>query len=204
LVPGAALGIRAAISSFVHQPVAIQAADRKLRPWVLGLGFVWFLLWLGVVSAPASQKLTLAWDRSVDASVTGYKLYYKETAATNFTAVNVGNTNLHTLPGLGESRTYTFYVTCYNAAGLESDPSNSVGYTVPLAPLTSTAGKDAQGRAVLQLRVEAMAGRQVRLQSSTDLQTWATVVTSAVGQPIDFVVLVASEPKRFYRSVLLN
>ena len=92
------------------------------------------LLALGGGRATA-ESITLAWDPSPDLSVVGYRIYTRALPGTNYTTVDVGNTNVFTLHALSTAATYSFYVTCYNAAGLESDPSNSVEYTLPLPPV---------------------------------------------------------------------
>jgi hypothetical protein len=163
------------------------------------------LLLLSVLPLGAGQKLTLAWDRSVDASVTGYKLYYRELAATNYTQVDVGNTNVCRLSDLLETRTYTFYVTCYNAAGLESDPSNSVSYTVPLAPLRPSIAHGESGPAVLSLSLAAVEGRRVALETSVDVVNWIVLIIGEPGQTVEFrTKIIPSVPTRFYRARLLE
>ena len=88
--------------------------------------------------AQAAQSLTLAWDRSTDATATGYKLYYTDVSNSTTSAINVGNLTSSTVSGLLESRTYSFYVVAYNASGVESVPSNGINYTVPSANTAPT------------------------------------------------------------------
>jgi hypothetical protein len=153
------------------------------------------------VPAGAVQQLMLAWDRSPDTSVTGYKIYYRATTSTNLTSMDAGGATSLTLPALTASVTYTFYVTAYNGAGLESDPSNSVDYTIPMTPASLTQNGQT---GVLRLSVPAVPGKSVGLQSSTNLVNWAVVASASVGQPLTWLVTNrVSIPKQFYRSVAL-
>lgn len=74
--------------------------------------------------------LTLAWDASPDANVTGYNIYYgtnsgiwpsKVNAGTNLTLI-ISNTNFV------NGTTYYFIATAYTVDGVESLPSNEVSY----------------------------------------------------------------------------
>ena len=82
-------------------------------------------------SCLAFSSVTLAWDRSPDPTVTGYYLYYGGRSGTYTNRLSAGSTS-NTVPNLTSGVTYYFVVTAYTAAGLESDPSNEVGYTVPM------------------------------------------------------------------------
>ncbi len=78
-----------------------------------------------------AASVTLAWDPNQEPDVAGYRLYYGTPAGTFDTVVNTGNVTNHTVVDLHPGATYSFYVTCYNTSGLESEPSNVVEYTVP-------------------------------------------------------------------------
>src|SRR2546425_4955998 len=95
---------------------------------LLGLSAL-FLTWSPF--AQATQSVTLAWDRSTDTTVTGYKLYYTDVGTGTTTTITAGNVTSNTVPGLLEARTYAFDVVSYNASGVESVPSNVINYTVP-------------------------------------------------------------------------
>jgi hypothetical protein len=45
--------------------------------------------------------------------------------------LDVGDVTTASISNVIVGQTYSFHATCYNTAGLESDPSNSVEYTVP-------------------------------------------------------------------------
>ena len=79
--------------------------------------------------AESSQSVSLEWDPSADADVTGYRLWYGTSAGAYQQSVEVGNTTSATLPNLADDQTYFIVVTAFNAAGLESEPSNEVSFT---------------------------------------------------------------------------
>jgi hypothetical protein len=152
----------------------------------------------------AGQQVTLAWDPSFDASVTGYKVCYHGTGSTNVTILDVGNTTVCTLTNLCESDTFSFSVTAYNEFGLESDPSNTVDYTVPLGRLDPAWTTDGEGHPVMQFFVNGVEGKSLALQSSTNLVDWATLVTASPGEQISWSVTnCAISAARFYRSLCL-
>jgi hypothetical protein len=69
------------------------------------------------------NSITLAWDASTNATVTGYKLYYG-VASRNYTnSVNAGSSTTATVVGLATGVTYYFAATTYNNANVESDYS---------------------------------------------------------------------------------
>jgi len=84
--------------------------------------------------AVVALSVSLAWDASPDASVTGYKIY-RGTNSGNYNYVtNVGNVTNCTIPLPMENVgyvTYFFAATAYDGSGLESDFSNEVSYTPP-------------------------------------------------------------------------
>jgi hypothetical protein len=88
------------------------------------------LCWVYALQASA---VTLAWQASPDATVTGYKLYYGVASGVYTNSVNVGTNLTCRLTNLVLGVTYYFVVTAYNAAGLESLPSNEVSWFARLA-----------------------------------------------------------------------
>src|SRR5690606_9118553 len=79
--------------------------------------------------AEASQSVTLEWDPSPDADIAGYRLWYGTSTGSYQQSVEVGSTTSATLPNLADDQTYFIVVTAFNAAGLESEPSNEVSFT---------------------------------------------------------------------------
>ena len=84
-------------------------------------------------SVLGGQSVTLAWDANTEPDLAGYIVHYGAASGSYTNAVDVGNTTTATVSNLVESCTYYFAVTAYNTSGLESDPSNEVSYSVPLA-----------------------------------------------------------------------
>ena len=86
--------------------------------------------------APTSlAQITLTWNANPEPDIAGYKVYATDLANTNRTVFNVGSqteASFEPVPG----RSYSFAVTAYNTAGLESDPSSEVRFTAPPDSLT--------------------------------------------------------------------
>ncbi len=79
-----------------------------------------------------AADVTLAWDANPEPDVAGYKIYFGSPAGSFDQVVDAGNTTTTTIPNVTAGATYSFYATCYNTSGLESEPSNIVQYTIPL------------------------------------------------------------------------
>jgi len=77
-------------------------------------------------------SVTLAWDASPDASVTGYRIYYGPVSGGYTNSINVGPPLTMTMTNLTRGSTYFFAATAYDGSGLESAFSNEVAYTPPL------------------------------------------------------------------------
>jgi Bacterial Ig domain/Fibronectin type III domain len=82
-------------------------------------------------SAHATKTLQFAWNPSNDPQVTGYNLSYGTASGNYSQTVNAGPSTSATISGLTDGTTYYFAVRSYNAAGLQSIPSNEVSITVP-------------------------------------------------------------------------
>ena len=82
-------------------------------------------------SNPTSSKIDLNWDASTDNSgtVAGYKIY--DNSDDSLVATVTGSTST-TISGLTSNTSYTFYATAYDAAGNESDPSDTATETTTL------------------------------------------------------------------------
>jgi hypothetical protein len=109
----------------------LQCLD--MASMTLKLGFVSVLLMSAglIPSAYGVQSLTLTWDPSSGADVTGYNIYYGQVGGGFTNAIDVGGALTNTISGLQEAVTYFFFVSAYNSARIESDPSNVVNYSVP-------------------------------------------------------------------------
>ena len=102
--------------------------DVSLRRFV---AVVTLLLFFSFSLARAAQSVTLAWNASPSAGVTGYKVYYGTVAGSPSTSINVGNVTTATVSNLNDATTYFFSVAAYNSAGLESQRSTEISYKTP-------------------------------------------------------------------------
>ncbi len=84
-----------------------------------------------------APSVMLAWDKSPDVSVTGYRLYWGVASRTytNFIALPSASTTNATVSNLARGQRYYFAATALNAVPLESPYSLEVTYdTIPLPP----------------------------------------------------------------------
>jgi len=84
-------------------------------------------LLIGLLSPlQAGQSVSLAWN--AESGVAGYRLHYVTASGTYTQTFDVGDTTTATVSSLTPGSTYYFFVTAYNAAGVESLPSNLVSF----------------------------------------------------------------------------
>ncbi|HMP82706.1 MAG TPA: fibronectin type III domain-containing protein [Verrucomicrobiota bacterium] len=76
-----------------------------------------------------AQSVTLAWEPSPDATVTGYRIYYGDASGVYTNFVDAGNATHCVVGGLAAGADYYFVATAYTASGVESLPSNEVQWT---------------------------------------------------------------------------
>lgn len=91
------------------------------------------LLASSAARAQATSEVTLAWDAPPDPTVIGYRIHYGVTRGFYNYRLDVGNVTQATVYELAEGSTYYFVVKSYNAAWIESEPSDEVSYTVPFS-----------------------------------------------------------------------
>jgi len=104
--------------SWVMQLAAFRAASRPAQ------------------AALPSQSVSLAWDRNAATTDTrtntvGYRLYSGTASGYYSSSADVGKSVKATVSNLVSGSTYYFTVKAYNAAGIESPPSNEISYTAP-------------------------------------------------------------------------
>ena len=86
---------------------------------------------VSVTVANSTGQVTLAWDASVDPSVTGYKVHIGTTSGVYaVSVVDVGNLTTCTIAGLQAGAVYYIVVTGYDQNGNESGFSNEVRATI--------------------------------------------------------------------------
>jgi fibronectin type 3 domain-containing protein len=87
-------------------------------------------LFLFLFAAPCmAADVSLAWDASVTATVTGYKVYFGNESRTYQRPIIIGNQTMYTVTGLQDG-TWYFAVTAFDAYGNESGFSNEVSTVV--------------------------------------------------------------------------
>lgn len=89
-----------------------------------------FLLTVVVHFALQTWAASLAWNANTEPDLAGYRVYYGETN-TSPIKVDVQKQTSYALTNLSAGKTYFFYVTAYNTAALESNPSQTITYSVP-------------------------------------------------------------------------
>lgn len=114
-----------------YQQVSWQVAAAQFAR-MLGRSVMLLCLCAGALRA---ASVTLAWDPNPETDVSGYRVYYGTNGFA--TVVNCGNVTNRTIVDLGPG-TWSFYVTCYNTAGLESEPSQVVQWRAGAPPSSPT------------------------------------------------------------------
>ncbi len=95
--------------------------------------------WLASVLCAAAAEVSFEWDPSPDGSVIGYRLYWQTNApggtwGTNWASVRSEGTNCTaTVSNLVPGMTVRARATAFNAL-LESEPSGTIDYLLPLPP----------------------------------------------------------------------
>lgn len=88
------------------------------------------LLFLHSLTAHGSN-VQFVWQANTESDLAGYRLYCQDLNEPHPTVNAVGKVTTCTATDLVPGRTYDFYLTAYNLAGLESDPSTVVRIAVP-------------------------------------------------------------------------
>ena len=154
------------------------------------------------------ESITLAWDANQEPDVAGYHLYYQELPGGIPVKVDAGTQTQLTLTGLIAGRTYSFFATAYNTAGLESDPSTPLEHTVsipPGAPFILSGTMDQNGVAMVW---SSIPGRSYRVVASSDLASaiWTAASGDLLASGTSLYwqdTTVATNEKRFYKIELL-
>lgn len=127
------------------------------------------------------NTISLAWDKSPDTNVVGYRIYYGDSFGSRQVAATVGNVTNATIDKLIAGQNLFTSVVSYNSIGVESEPSNTV--TNYIFPKVSTR--------VYVIAADATAPNKTNTwQVSRDAVTWhneKTIVTE-VGSQITVLV----------------
>lgn len=140
-------------------------------------------------------SLSLAWERSPDASVVGYRIYWGAASGAYTNSAAVGNVTNATLTGLAIGFPYFFAATAYNSTGEESPYSNETTGTIPWsAPVLSIRP------CIYIIEGTTVPNRTNRVQESNNLTNWQTVMLFVGGTNGFFSMLRTNDaPQRFYR-----
>jgi hypothetical protein len=173
-------------------------------PNALG-SFLFLVLAIHPISAfggTLPNSLTLAWDTSPTANVSGYRVYFGSSSLTYTDNIELGNVTTATISDLPDGPTF-FAIAAISSNGLESGLSSEVCFRPGPAVilLSRTAG------GIPQLTVQTTTGRTQEVQASSNLIDWALIDTVTLGSSgtveiTDSVGLAF--PTRFYRTQLPN
>src|ERR1044071_4190779 len=92
--------------------------------WTKTLLAVLAMLFLSQLFARASQSVSIGWTASPSPDVIGYFVHSGPLDQSSTNVIDVGNVTAVTISNLEEGEAYFFYVTAYNAIGIESAPSD--------------------------------------------------------------------------------
>lgn len=141
------------------------------------------------------KDLHLAWDSNTEPDLAGYRIYlFSGMGLLQIIPTSIPEV---VLPNLVPGQTYSFYVTAFNSEGVESYPSETITYTVPVGITLHQSGSG-----VLQLIASGEPGKTYVIEASSDLRSGEWFVI-AQGQP-DSTGMMAVEDAfsfraRFYR-----
>ena len=93
-----------------------------------------FLMILLTCLSVAAGQVTILWDANPEPDITGYKVYIGTESRNYSETIQVIDGTSVSLDTFVEGITYFCNVTAYNFAGLESDFSEELVFTVPLSP----------------------------------------------------------------------
>ena len=120
-----------------------QRWNRSLLADVVGLTVAFVLMFQFVDSAHA-QSVNLAWDRSSDSTLAGYRVYRSEQSGSYTSPIS--GTSAVTTPAFTDStvqsgHTYYYVVAAVNTSGVQSSYSNEVQAAIasPASPTANTA-----------------------------------------------------------------
>lgn len=148
----------------------------RRRAYLPGLGLAILAALVGLAVAQV-RGAVLEWDRNAEPYVTGYRAYMGTNSRSYAVMQDVGNALTATTPTLTPGATYFFAVTAYTAAGIESDYSAEVSYTVPYPPPAAPTGLTVVDLSVVIMR-------------SITLSNWV---------PVSTVVIAETNAAAFYK-----
>lgn len=175
------------------------------------LTFLAAALLLGSKTMAQTGKVTVAWNPSPSAGVTGYYVFYGPTYTTNlngftsYVPVGATATNLSITPGYANGQTVYLAAVAHDNAGNMSPLSTEISATVgsvasAAGVLTALVGLPA---GQFGFSLTGASGSSYIVQASTDLVHWIALQTNTA--PFQFVDSNKSQfARRFYRSVYIS
>lgn len=194
--------------------MTVQSCMRKVV--VTRWGGCWIVCWLLVqltttlptAAQTMAKPITLGWNAASDGAVRGYAIYYGRTNLTANTRINAG-TNLNcTISDLLVGVTYRIYAVSYDAAGIESLPSNQVTFT-PMTPAPIPPRLQIARLADGNMRLTYAAGTNttcaIQFAATPTAKYWQTLTNVAANQAGNIIATdttASRVPQRFYRVAL--
>jgi len=157
-----------------------------------------------IASSSQAANVTLGWDPSTDPDVVWYNLYYGPSTQNYTNVVDAGNSTTCSIFGLVIGATYYFTVTAYNALGLESPPTEEIVYQIPagLYPPKIPAASATVTNGIFGFDVRTDPGRNVIIQTSTDLVHWQSISTNQLADSTLRIATPATNLIRVFRALL--
>lgn len=175
---------------------------------VLAVGLLMFTFTKVMAAVPVGMTaapITLSWNPSITPDTAGYNVCYGPVNSGVTSRVDSGRTLSSTLFNLTAGVNYYFYVVAYNAAGVESQPSNMLYYTPPAVSKLTLAKL---GNGSMQVQFRSAVGSVCRVQyapkPNTPSAQWQTLTTATADANGNITVtdpLTGRPPMRFYRAV---
>ena len=132
----------------------------------------------------------LAWGRSPDSSVTGYRIFYGTNSGSYFASATIGNITNATITGLDEGTKYYAACVALNSSGIESQFSNEVIFT--------TGVYISLQKYIWAVSSYGLFGKTNQIKTSTNLVNWWTIF-EWTGNSKLATVLHTNTSKSFFR-----
>ena len=148
--------------------------------------------------------INLMWDPSPDPAAVGYVVYSGPVGTAQPSRIEVGNVTSALITNLQQGLTYLFYVTAYDSARNESDPSNVINYTVPSSTTPPILALHRVSPSTFTLSFTNLTGYDYLVQTNADLGStnWGTLSSVSASNSSGVISLpqcTSNAPRLFYR-----